>query len=251
MAIINGRATAVRAAAAIVTRGSIEIRSLAGDLAGAAAHGRVPPAAELAAAAGRIRMIADILHNLAPLARDSGLGRERGARQELVQRWGISTPDGREWIAAALAGEGPEFAGYPQELEREWQRWLERNPPPREPSPFEAMGPTPEWRAGELALLDGENVDAAASAVLELTRHEPDRAWVTRFLLELVEGDRAAEVRAVAVTCLGHVARADYAIDREAVLPVLRRLLDDPALRVRARESIDVIEQYSPGVTPE
>lgn len=249
MPMNSGRATAVRAAAALLSRGTIEIRSLAGDLAQSALHERVPPAGELAAAAGRIRMIADILHNLPETG--SWLGRERIARQELVRRWGVSTPEGREWIAAALADAGPQFGGYPPMLQREWERWLERNPPQREPTPVEATGPTPEWRDGEVALVNGENVDVAVGAVLELTRNEPDRDWTTRLLLELVEGDRPEEVRAVAVTCLGHVARADRAIDREAVLPVLRRLLDDPALRVRAQESIDVIERYSPGVTPE
>ena len=251
MSIIKGRATAVRATAAMLSLGTIEIRSLAGELARAAAHDRVPPAGELAATSARIRMIADVLHGFPLLpTRARLLGRERVARQELVRRWGVSAPEGREWIVAALAEAGPQFGGYPQMLEHEWQRWLTRNPPQREQEPIEATGPAGEWREEQVALVDAADTVVAVDAVLELTRREPDGEWMTRLLLDIVGSDRPDELRAMAVTCLGHTARRHHAIDREAVLPVLRRLLDDPALRVRAQESIDVIERYGPGTTP-
>jgi hypothetical protein len=129
VARIDGRATAVRATAALLSIGTIEIRSLARDLGRPALDGQAPTAEQSAAAGARIRMIAEILHGfpLLPL-RPWLLGRERITRQELVWRWGSSPPAAREWIVTALAAAGPQFAGYPGMLEREHQRWLAKNP---------------------------------------------------------------------------------------------------------------------------
>nr|BFE57987.1 hypothetical protein GCM10020063_025130 [Dactylosporangium thailandense] len=94
---------------------------------------------------------------------------------------------------------------------------------------------------------DEADLDIATDALLELTRHETDRGWIERLLLRLIDGDADVRLRALAVTCLGHVARQHRAIDRETVLPVLRGLLDDAALGGRAQEAIDDIETFTSG----
>ncbi|MER7283183.1 hypothetical protein ABT369_53025 [Dactylosporangium sp. NPDC000244] len=124
MAFVSGRATAVRAVAALLGIGSLELRALASDLrqGAIAAH-------EVADAIARMQMIADVTHDFPLLLIRPGLlGRERAAREALVWRWGVSTDAAREWIGAALADAGPQFRRYPAMLDREHQRWMAKNP---------------------------------------------------------------------------------------------------------------------------
>ncbi|WP_433604971.1 hypothetical protein ACQP2P_26100 [Dactylosporangium sp. CA-139114] len=194
-------------------------------------------------------MIAEILHGfpLLPVLHAWPFGRERNAKRELVWRWGASPPQAREWIVAALQEAGPQFSGYPQMLEREHRRWAAEHPSQRTPEPQESAAPTREWRDEQLAMVHGADLDIATDALLELAHREPDRGWTERLLLQIIDGDADAQLRALAVTCLGHVARRHRAIDRETVLPVLRELLDDPTLGDRARETIDDIETFASG----
>ncbi|WP_433089084.1 hypothetical protein ACQP1P_22395 [Dactylosporangium sp. CA-052675] len=124
MAFVSGRATAVRAVAALLGIGALELRALASDLRQGAIAGH-----EVADAIARMQMIADVTHDFPPLLIRPGLlGRERAAREALVWRWGVSTDAAREWIEAALADAGPQFRRYPAMLEREHQKWMAKNP---------------------------------------------------------------------------------------------------------------------------
>ncbi|WP_426513951.1 hypothetical protein ACPPVO_27030 [Dactylosporangium sp. McL0621] len=121
---IGGRATAVRAVAALLGVGALEVRALASDL----RQGAIA-AYEVDDAVARMQMIAEVTHDFPLLlVRPRLLGRERGAREALVWRWGVSTDAAREWIEDALADAGPQFRRYPAMLEREHQRWMAKNP---------------------------------------------------------------------------------------------------------------------------
>lgn len=71
-----------------------------------------------------------------------------------------------------------------------------------------------------------------------------DVHWLTDTLLDLV-GHESTEVRATAISCLGHVARIHGHIDHNRVLARLRDLRSDPLLRGRVDDAIDDIEHFT------
>lgn len=86
-----------------------------------------------------------------------------------------------------------------------------------------------------------EGGDEAFHAMLALTHHEPDREQLQRILLELT---RHPVLRALAITCLGHVGRLDGAVLPE-VVPRLQELLDDPELGGTAEDALGDIESFT------
>lgn len=81
-------------------------------------------------------------------------------------------------------------------------------------------------------------------SLLSLTYHEMDRVWLENTLLDLVDNGSDPQIRALAVVCLGHVARMHRAITKETVLPKLHELERDPYLRSRAVNALDDIEIF-------
>jgi hypothetical protein len=73
---------------------------------------------------------------------------------------------------------------------------------------------------------------------------DDDVDWLTDTLLDLA-GHESIEVRATAITSLGHVARIHGHIDRDRVLPRLRDLRSDPFLRGRVDDAIEDIEHFT------
>lgn len=73
---------------------------------------------------------------------------------------------------------------------------------------------------------------------------DDDVDWLTDTLLDLA-GHESLEVRATAVTCLGHVARIRGHIDSDRVLSRLRHLLSERPLRGRVDDAIDDIKHFA------
>jgi hypothetical protein len=78
---------------------------------------------------------------------------------------------------------------------------------------------------------------------LSAALHDPDAAWVTDRALRLVNSPDFG-VRAAAVTALGHLARIHRAIDEERVVPVLRRLSNEPEIAGRVEDALDDIAVF-------
>lgn len=57
--------------------------------------------------------------------------------------------------------------------------------------------------------------------------NDPDREWVERVLVGYLDGTYDIQIRSLAVTCLGHVARIRHGIDRELVLSLFEPLLQE------------------------
>lgn len=92
------------AVAHLVTRGFIEIRSLATDLSRRAENDITAPADPGVLA--RIRTIAEVCHSLSSvLAEDDAAERERKARWALAYRWAASSAESREWIMSVLGAD--------------------------------------------------------------------------------------------------------------------------------------------------
>jgi hypothetical protein len=52
------------------------------------------------------------------------------------------------------------------------------------------------------------------------------------------------EVRGLAMTCLGHIARIHKAIDLDKVMPVLTKQLSDSEIRGQVEDAIEDINHY-------
>lgn len=91
---------------------------------------------------------------------------------------------------------------------------------------------------------EGTEEDLCA-ALVDLTYHEPSLAYVRDECLRLIR-EGSPEVRTVAATCLGHLARIHGRLDSDAVLPALRTLLDDPRTRGAADNAIEDIALFAP-----
>jgi hypothetical protein len=73
---------------------------------------------------------------------------------------------------------------------------------------------------------------------------DDDVDWLTDTLLDLA-GHESLEVRATAVTCLGHVARIHGHVDSDRVLSRLRHLRSERPLRGRVDDAIDDIKHFA------
>ncbi|MER7417829.1 hypothetical protein ABT346_13770 [Micromonospora peucetia] len=99
------------------------------------------------------------------------------------------------------------------------------------------------WRSSLLQMIYGDDVREATDALLTLSLDEPDRELIEDLLLRLLDAPVDRQVRELAVTCIGHVARLHRAISQE-VIARLHELVDDPELRLRVPNSLSDIRVF-------
>jgi hypothetical protein len=100
------------------------------------------------------------------------------------------------------------------------------------------------WRAGLLADIASSDVGRSTRALLSLTYDDPDRIWLEKVLLDCLEREFDPQVRALAVTCMGHVGRIHGAISANVVAK-LQELLGDPVLGPRAEDALGDIRHFT------
>lgn len=103
--------------------------------------------------------------------------------------------------------------------------------------------PTPIMRAEAEAAFSCDNPATVCNALVRVTFHDPDWRWVQEKCL-LFARHSSPEIRGLAVTCFGHIARIHRVLDMEKVLPVLESLLKDPEIGGRAEDALDDIDTY-------
>jgi hypothetical protein len=103
----------------------------------------------------------------------------------------------------------------------------------REPHPI-----TRKEAEAAFASADSEEITLA---LVSVAFHDPDWRWVQDQCLHFAQHD-VANVRQVAATCLGHVARIHRQLDLEKVLPVLQELSHDPEIQVE--DALDDIQMF-------
>ncbi len=81
-------------------------------------------------------------------------------------------------------------------------------------------------------------------ALVGLAYHEPDWRWVQGQCLRFL-GHPDEQVRGLAATCLGHVARIHGRVDKQLVVPALQRLLTDPEIGGRAEDALGDIRMFA------
>lgn len=105
----------------------------------------------------------------------------------------------------------------------------------REPQPI-----TREQAAEAFASADVERIN---DALIGLTYHDADGHWVQEQCLALLDYPDS-DVRGLAATCLGHLARIHRDLDRDRVVEALEELRSDPIIGGRARDALDDIAVY-------
>jgi hypothetical protein len=106
---------------------------------------------------------------------------------------------------------------------------------------YEDPQPLPHDEAEEVF---GSGDDAAiCNALAGAALYDEDAAWVEAWCLRL-GGSHSADVRGLAATCLGHVARRFGSI-RPDSLDLLGRLRNDPAVGGRADDALDDVRMFT------
>ncbi len=91
--------------------------------------------------------------------------------------------------------------------------------------------------------LSSSDVERINDALLRLSLFSPDWRSIQGVCLRFLKHP-AADVRGLAATCLGHLARLHRILDLEIVVPALKSLLDDPQAGGRAQDALDDINVY-------
>jgi hypothetical protein len=102
------------------------------------------------------------------------------------------------------------------------------------------INPEPITRIVAQKALGSRDPAVVCDALVRIALHDVDWRWAQEVFLEYVNS-RDNDVRGVAVTCIGHLARIHRRLDLERVLPVLESMLSDPDVGGRAEDAISDI----------
>lgn len=102
-----------------------------------------------------------------------------------------------------------------------------------------------EWRERLLASIDSDDFSVASDSLLSLSYHEPDREWLEDLLVGLAKASQDPQIRALAVVCIGHVARIHQSITYSKVVPALEELRSIPELESRVANALEDIEIFT------
>ncbi|MFJ1594093.1 hypothetical protein ACIOD0_28170 [Kitasatospora albolonga] len=101
-------------------------------------------------------------------------------------------------------------------------------------------------RAAMVSEVEGSDTRLAARALLALTYDDPDRRAVEAILLRQLSPEIDDQLRALAVTCMGHIGRIHRTVSPD-VVHRLQGLINDPALGGRAEDALDDIRSFARG----
>ncbi|WP_231952142.1 hypothetical protein [Achromobacter sp. MFA1 R4] len=93
-------------------------------------------------------------------------------------------------------------------------------------------------------LLGSTDRSVVADALLNLCFNSDDPEWILDKCIQAIKDGGDDEIKGLAITCIGHVARMHKRIDRNRVMPILDRELDNPVLSGRAQDALDDIDQF-------
>ena len=100
------------------------------------------------------------------------------------------------------------------------------------------------WRAAVTTDLGSPDIGVSTGALLAMTYDDPDPRRVEAVLLDCLSPGADPQIRALAVTCLGHVGRIHRAVSADVVRR-LEALLDDPALGGTAEDALGDIASFA------
>jgi hypothetical protein len=95
-------------------------------------------------------------------------------------------------------------------------------------------------------MLASGSQEQITDALVGLAYHEQDWRWVQSQCLRFLSS-ADPDVRGLAATCLGHIARILGRVDKELVLPALQPLLTDPQIAGRVEDALEDIRIFTSG----
>lgn len=101
----------------------------------------------------------------------------------------------------------------------------------------------PITRAEAQAAFQSNDAARVCDALVRVVFHDPDWKWVQETCLRFAKVDNP-DVRGLAATCFGHLARIHGVLDAKIVVPVLREMLGDSAVAGRAEDALDDIRMF-------
>ncbi|WP_409281002.1 hypothetical protein [Pseudomonas defluvii] len=93
-------------------------------------------------------------------------------------------------------------------------------------------------------MLRSEDSGVVTDALMYLCFNVNDPEWVEQKCIDAIEFGVDDDVKGLAITCIGHVARIYSRISLAATVPTLRKNLNHKALGGRARDALDDIEIF-------
>lgn len=87
------------------------------------------------------------------------------------------------------------------------------------------------------------DVKSICEALVSVALNDPDWRWAQSKCLEFLRNE-SPDVRGLAATCLGHIARIHRQLDKEKVLIALREHLDDNIISGQIADALDDIDMF-------
>lgn len=81
-------------------------------------------------------------------------------------------------------------------------------------------------------------------AMVAIALHEQDWKWVQEKCLAFFLSDNP-EISGLAAICLGHVARIHGQLEKDKVIPILRRRLNEPEIAGQIEDALSDIEMFA------
>lgn len=106
------------------------------------------------------------------------------------------------------------------------------------------VDPKPMSREEAADAVDSGDVDRVGAALVALSMYESDWVYVQDVCLRFL-GSEVSDLRGLAATCLGHVARVHGKLDVDKVVPALAAFLDDPKISGRVEDALDDISMFA------
>lgn len=109
---------------------------------------------------------------------------------------------------------------------------------------MEYVNPQPARRTELARALSEGDTAGIAQALVGLVWHDPDWKWLQEQCVSRLDHPDD-DIRGLAITSLGHIARIHGKIDRATVEGHLRPLLNDPDLAGRVHDALDDIDTFT------
>ena len=100
------------------------------------------------------------------------------------------------------------------------------------------------WRTKMVGDLASGDITLSTQALLALTYDDPDREWLENLLLREVDEATDPQLRALAVTCMGHLGRLRGEVDRK-IVSRLEALRADNVLGGIAEDALGDIRHFA------
>lgn len=94
-------------------------------------------------------------------------------------------------------------------------------------------------RSDAEVILKQGSLDAISLTLVRLAYHEPDWKWVQDVCIAL-SSHQHKWIRQTCAICFGHLARIHGKIEKEKVLPIMNRLLQDSEAEVKGEAEISM-----------